>query len=219
MTYVADVLVALAFVAAGYWAWAAYRAHAFGRCRPTHSDFAPSVSVLTPWCGVQQFLKETLRSFCEQASRSLQLVCGVSDRSDPAVHVVHRLIEEFPGLDVVLVCDGHALGTNPKLSNVVNIYKSARHDVIVLADSDVRVGPEYLRTVVAPLADPGTGLVTCLYGAVPMPGLPSTLGAMYINDWFFPSGLVAAAVQPLPHAFGATIACRRDVLDALGGFW
>ena len=165
MTYVADVLVALAFVAAGYWAWAAYRAHAFGRCRPTHSDFAPSVSVLKPLCGVQPFLYETLRSFCEQAYPSFQLVFGVSDPSDPAVHVVHRLIEEFPGLDVVLVCDGHALGTNPKLSNVVNIYKSARHDVIVLADSDVRVGPEYLRAVVAPLADPGTGLVTCLYGA------------------------------------------------------
>jgi len=218
MTYVADVLVALAFVAAGYWAWAAYRAHAFGRCRPTHSDFAPSVSVLKPLCGVQPFLYETLRSFCEQAYPSFQLVFGVSDPSDPAVHVVHRLIEEFPGLDVVLVCDGHALGTNPKLSNVVNIYKSARHDVIVLADSDVRVGPEYLRTVVAPLADPGTGLVTCLYGAVPMPGLPSTLGAMYINDWFFPSALVAAGLQPLAYAFGATIACRRDVLDALGGF-
>jgi ceramide glucosyltransferase len=218
MTYAADVLVVLAFVAAGYWAWAAYRAHAFRRCRPAHSDFAPSVSVLKPLCGVQPGLYETLRSFCEQAYPSFQLVFGTNDPTDPAVDVVRRLVDEFPGLDVVLVCDGHVLGTNPKLSNVVNLEKSARHDVIVLADSDVQVGPDYLRTVVAPLADPGTGLVTCLYGAVPMPGLPSALGAMYVNDWFFPSALVAAGAQPLAYAFGATIACRREVLDALGGF-
>jgi len=217
MAYAADVLVALAFVAAGYWAWAAYRTHAFKRCRPTHSGFAPSVSVLKPLCGIQPGLYETLRSFCAQAYPEFQLVFGTNDPADPAVDVVRRLIDEFPSLDMVLVCDGHALGANPKLSNVVNLYKSARHDVIVLADSDVQVGPDYLRTVVAPLADSGTGLVTCLYGAVPMPGLPSALGAMYVNDWFFPSALVAAA-RPLGYAFGATIACRRDVLDALGGF-
>jgi ceramide glucosyltransferase len=218
MTYAADVVVVLAFVAAGYWAWAAYGAHAFGRRRTVQSGFAPSVSVLKPLCGVQAGLYETLRSFCEQAYPSFQLVFGTNDPADPAVDVVRRLIDEFPGLDMVLVCDGHVLGTNPKLSNVVNLYKSARHDVIVLADSDVQVGPDYLRTVVAPLADSGTGLVTCLYGAVPMPGLPSVLGAMYVNDWFFPSALVAERMRPLAYAFGATIACRRDVLDALGGF-
>jgi len=218
MTFVGDVLVALAFVAAGYWAWAAYRARVFGRRRPLPSGATPSVSVLKPLCGVQPGLYETLRSFCSQDYPSFQLVFGVSDPGDPAVDVVRRLSDEFPGLDVALVRDAHALGTNPKLSNVVNIYKSARHDVIVLADSDVQVGPDYLRTVVAPLADNGTGLVTCLYGAAPRPGLPSALGAMYINDWFFPSALVAASVRPLAYAFGATIACRREVLDALGGF-
>src|SRR5207247_10813087 len=165
-----------------------------GPGRPPRFVAAHSVRGLEALCGAPPFLYATLRIVCEQAYPSFQLVCGVSDPSDPAVHVVRRLIEEFPGLDVVLVCDGHALGTNPKLSNVVNIYKSARHDVIVLADSDVRVGPEYLRAVVAPLADPATGLVTCLYGPVPMPGLPSTLGAMYIKDWFFPSALVAAGL-------------------------
>ncbi len=218
MRLVSDVLVALAFVAAGYWAWAAYRAHVFARRRPAPSGFTPPVSVLKPLCGAQPLLYETLRSFCEQAYPCFQIVFGVTDPADPAIHVVHRLMEEFPALDLVLVSDSHALGANPKVSNVVNIYKSARHDVVVLADSDVRVGSDYLRTVVAPLADPGTGLVTCLYRAAPMPGLPSALGAMYINDWFFPSALVAAGLRPLAYAFGATIACRRDVLDALGGF-
>src|SRR5438094_436077 len=90
MTYVADVLVALAFVAAGYWAWAAYRAHAFGRRHPAPAGFTPAVSVLKPLCGVQPFLYETLRSFCEQAYSSFQLVFGVSDPSDPAVHVEPR---------------------------------------------------------------------------------------------------------------------------------
>src|SRR5262249_8854301 len=98
MTFVGDVLVALAFVAAGYWAWAAYRARVFGRCRPTHSTFAPSVSVLKPLCGVQPGLYETLRSFCAQDYPSFQLVFGVSDPGDPAVDVVRRLSGEFPGL-------------------------------------------------------------------------------------------------------------------------
>lgn len=218
MRVAADVLVALAFVAAGYWAWAAYRAWVFARRRPPPSGFTPPVSVLKPLCGAHPLLYETLRSFCEQAYPCFQIVFGVTDPRDPALQVVHRLMEDFPALDLALVSEGQAAGTNPKVSNVVNIYKSARYDVIVLADSDVKVGPEYLQTVVAPLADPGTGLVTCLYRAAPMPGVPSALGAMYINDWFFPSALVAADLQPLAYAFGATIACRRDVLDALGGF-
>jgi len=218
MRYVADVLVVLAFVSSGYWAWAAVRARAFARRRRAPSTFTPPVSVLKPLCGAQPWLYETLRSFCDQAYPSFQIVFGVSDPGDPAIDVVHRLQREFPGLDLGLVVDAHARGANPKLSNVINIYKAARHDVIVLADSDVRVGPDYLEAVVAPLADTGTGLVTCLYQASPMPGLSSALGAMYINDWFFPSALVAADAQPLAYAFGATIACRRDVLDALGGF-
>jgi len=214
----ADVLVALAFVAGGYWAWAAYRMRAFARQRPAASTFTPPVSVLKPLCGAQPFLYETLRSFCRQTYPSFEIVFGVRDPRDPAIYVVRRLQAEFPALDIVLVCDSHASGANPKMNNVVNMVKSARHDVIVLADSDVRVGPEYLRTVVAPLAKPATGLVTCLYRAVPLPGRPSTLGAMYINEWFFPSALVAAGLEPLTYAFGATLACRRDVLDMLGGF-
>src|SRR5438034_10679351 len=112
MTYVADVLVALAFVAAGYWAWAAYRAHAFGRRRPALAGFTPAVSVLKPLCGVQPFLYETLRSFCEQAYPSLQLVFGVSDPSDPAVHVVHRLVAGCTGLGVGAVFEGPSVVRN-----------------------------------------------------------------------------------------------------------
>src|SRR5262249_11389877 len=99
----------------------------------------------------------------------------------------HRRVSE-PRHGPRLRCprDRTALGANPNMSTSGSPHKAPRHDVIVLADSDVQVGPDYLRTVVAPLADSGTGLVTCLYGAVPMPGLPSALGAMYVNDWFFP---------------------------------
>jgi ceramide glucosyltransferase len=218
MMVVSAALVVLSLISAGYWAWALYAVSSFARRRAEPPSFTPSVSVLKPLRGDHPLLYESLRSFCEQDYPSFEIVFGVSDPLDPATQVVRRLIEEFPDLNIVLVTDAHAVGANPKVSNVVNLYKSARHDLIVLADSDVSVEPGYLRAVVAPLADRRTGLVTCLYRARPMVGVSSALGAMYINEWFFPSAVVAAGLEPLAYAFGATIASRREVLDSIGGF-
>jgi ceramide glucosyltransferase len=218
MTAIAATLVVLSVISAGYWAWASYSVARFARRRSQPVSRTSPVSVLKPLRGDHPLLYESLRSFCEQDHPSFEIVFGVSDPLDPAAAVVRRLIDDFPDLDIVLVTDAHTVGANPKVSNVVNLYKSARHDLIVLADSDVRVAPDYLRTVVAPLADRGTGLVTCLYRARPLGGLPSTLGAMYINGWFFPSAVVACGLEPLAYAFGATVASRREVLDVIGGF-
>jgi ceramide glucosyltransferase len=218
MTVMSTALIAVSLVSVGYWTWALWRAVAFLRRPAPSATFAPPVSVLKPLRGDHARLYESLRSFCVQDYPAFQIVFGVADSDDPAVAIVRRLIAEFPALDVTLVVDGATPAVNPKVGNVASLYKSARHDVVVLADSDVRVQPGYLRAVVSPLADRGTGLVTCLYRAAPTPGIPSALGALYIDDWFFPSALVGAALQPLTYAFGATIAVRRDVLDAVGGF-
>jgi ceramide glucosyltransferase len=218
MTAISTVLVALSLVSVVYWAWAAWRVTLFQRRRPAGTTFAPPVSVLKPLRGDHEGLYESLRSFCEQDYPCFQVVFGVGDPRDPAAAVALRLIRELPGSDLLLVTDAAPVGANPKVSNVVNAYKSARHDVIVVADSDVRVDRGYLRQIVGPLADPGTGLVTCLYRARPTAGLSSRLGAMYINDWFFPSAIMAAGLEPLTYAFGATMASRRGVIDAIGGF-
>ncbi len=212
------LLFSLTVLSGLYWLWALACAMAFGRRRPGRPRFSPPVTVLKPLCGNDGHLYENLRSFCEQDYPRYQVIWGVRDPDDPAVPVVHRLIREFPDLDLTLVTNGRLSGTNLKVSNLSNLDRRAKYDTLVLADSDMRVGPDYLSAVVAPLEDRTVGLVTCLYKGTARDGLWSTLGAMFINEWFFPSALAGAGLGPLRHAFGATIACRRETLTSIGGF-
>ena len=185
---------------------------------PAAAAAAPAVTVLKPLCGVESATYDCLRSFCEQRHPRYQIVFGVQDPLDPAQAVVQRLQQEYPGLAIDLVVDARQHGANRKVGNLINMLALARHDHLVIADSDIRVGPDYLEQVVAPLRDPGVGIVTCAYRGVPQPGLPSLLGALFINDWFLPSVRVAAATGSREFAFGATIALRREALRAIGGF-
>ena len=218
MGWLAIGVLVLAVVSAGYWLVALRCTAAFRRRPLETSAFAPRVTVLKPLCGAGGHLYEGLKSFCEQDYPEYQIVVGVSDADDSAVKVVARLLAEFPRLDLRLVVNDRRLGTNPKVSNLANLYEAAKYDVLLVADSDIHVGRDYLRTVVAPLADPGVGLVSCLYRGIPDRGLWATLGAMFINEWFFPSALVGARLEGVAHAFGATMVCRRDVLEKIGGF-
>jgi ceramide glucosyltransferase len=177
----------------------------------------PGVTILKPLCGAEPRLYECLHSFCSQTWPQLQIVFGVRDPADPAVAVVRRLQHEFPQLDLALVLDGTHHGSNAKVSNLINIMAIAKHDYLIIADSDIRVGPEYVRGVVAPLLDQSVGIVTCPYVGRPLPDLWSQLGAQFINGWFVPSVFVAALFGSRAFAFGATIALRRKVLEAIGG--
>ncbi|HTV98630.1 MAG TPA: bacteriohopanetetrol glucosamine biosynthesis glycosyltransferase HpnI [Steroidobacteraceae bacterium] len=179
---------------------------------------APAVTVLKPLCGEEHGLYECLRSFCEQDYPHFQIVFGVSNSRDPAVAVVRRLKREFPAMDLKIAIDGRQHGSSPKVSNLINMMPLASYGHLVIADSDVRVTRSYLATVVAPLLDPGVGIVTCGYRGRPRAGLWSLLGCLFINEWFMPSVCVAAMAGSRSFAFGATIAIRRDVLDLIGGF-
>ncbi|MDE2052087.1 MAG: bacteriohopanetetrol glucosamine biosynthesis glycosyltransferase HpnI, partial [Gammaproteobacteria bacterium] len=177
------------------------------------------VTVLKPLCGAEPGLDHSLRSFCEQEyAAGVQIVFGVQHPADPALAVLEVLKRDYPRLDLTVVVDPTRHGASAKVSNLINMMRTARHDWLVLADSDVRVPPGYLAAVAAPLADPAVGIVTCPYRGVPRPGLWSLLGTLFINDWFIPSVRVAALFGSRAVAFGATIALRRDALDAVGGF-
>jgi ceramide glucosyltransferase len=177
------------------------------------------VTVLKPLCGAEPGLERSLRSFCEQQyAGGVQIVFGVQHAADPALAMLEGLKRDYPGLDITVVLDSTRHGTSAKVSNLINMMRAARHDWLVLADSDVRVPPGYLAAVAAPLADPAVGIVTCPYRGVPRPGLWSLLGTLFVNDWFIPSVRVAALFGSRAFAFGATIALRRDALDAIGGF-
>jgi len=179
---------------------------------------APPVSVLKPLHGAEPGLAENLRSFADQDYPAFQLLLGVRDRTDGALPAARALIRDRPLCDIELVVDRRAAGSNLKVANLENMMPAARHDVILLADSDMRVTPDYLAVVTAPLADPATGVVTCLYKGVPTGGLWSQLAAMHINFGFLPGALAGDALEIGGGCFGATIALRRAVLQRIGGF-
>ncbi|NML31144.1 bacteriohopanetetrol glucosamine biosynthesis glycosyltransferase HpnI [Paraburkholderia antibiotica] len=176
------------------------------------------VSVLKPLCGAEPRLYENLRTFCEQRHRHFQLVLGVSSPHDPAIAVVRRLQAAYPTHDIELAIDTRVHGSNLKVSNLINMAARARHDVIVIADSDIAVDADYLDSVAAPLADPNVGVVTCLYVARGVGGFWPRVGALFINEWFAPSVRVAHALGSRRFGFGATLALRRATLDRIGGF-
>ena len=211
-------LVLVSVIGAAYMLAAAWEMRRFCRRRLPQTSTRPPVTILKPLCGAEPGLYENLRSFCEQGDReNLQVVFGVREASDPAVRVVRRLIDELPDRDLTLVVDGRMHGCNFKVSNLVNMLKVAQHDVLVIADSDVRVGPGYLNAVVAPLAHPAVGLVTCLYAGRSEPGIWSRLGAMFINHAFLPSVLVGERLGVRVGCFGVTMAICRKTLSAIGG--
>ena len=178
----------------------------------------PPVTILKPLCGAEPALYEHLRSFCEQHYPCWQVVFGVRDPHDPALDVVQRLQGEFPQLDLQIAISSAQHGISSKVSNLVNMMPLARHDYLILADSDIRVGPGYLERVITPLLDERVGIVTCLYRGSPRPGLWSLLGSIFINEWFIPSVRVSALLGSRAFAFGATIALRRATLARVGGF-
>jgi ceramide glucosyltransferase len=176
------------------------------------------VSILKPLSGAEPRLYANLATLCRQTHQRYQIVFGVREADDPALVVVARLRAEFPHCDIALALVPTVHGRNLKVSNLINMLPLAKHDLLVLADSDIAVDADYLARVTAPLADPATGVVTCLYRGHPLPGLWPALGAQFIDDWFAPSVRLAHAGGSRQFAFGATIALRRDALEAIGGF-
>lgn len=207
-----------ALIGSAYQLIAAWALRRFRRPAPPAGTRRPPVTILKPLRGADRDLYGNLRSFCEQAYPDYQIVFGVRDPRDATIPIVRRLLREFDGGRHALVIDPRAHGTNPKVSNLINMARRAAHDIVVIADSDMRVGPDYLDAVVPRLLEPGVGAVTCLYAGRAGADLWSRLGAMFINTQFLPGALVARWSRANEGCFGATIAIRREVLDGIGGF-
>jgi ceramide glucosyltransferase len=198
-------------------AWAARR---FARGpRPAAPATWPDVSILKPLFRAEARLSENIETYFHQDyPGKVQFVFGVQDTADSAIPVIKSLIERYPGLDVQLVVNPAAHGANRKVSNLINMGKVARHPLIVISDSDVAVGPDYLRGLAAELAEPGVGAVTCLYRGLPTGGLWSRLAAMAADDHFLPGTILGLALGLARPCVGATIALTRETLIGIGGF-
>ena len=178
----------------------------------------PPVSVFIPLCGQDFEAIDNFSAFCRQDYPDYQIVFGVRDSHDPVIAVVRELIVQFKHVDIQLVISADRIGENLKVSNLQNMLSRAKHEYLVIADSDVRVGPDYLRTVIAPLADRQVGLVTCLYRSARASNLPSRLEAIGIAAEFIPSVLVSRALEGMRFALGASMATSLDRLQSIGGF-
>ena len=194
----------------------------------------PPVSILKPLKGTDPDIYESFRSHCMQDYPEYEIIFGVADPHDPAVPAVEQLQKEFSGYPIRLVVCPENLGPNVKVSNLEQMLRVARYDYLIVNDSDIRVEPDYLRRVTAPLVteprggDSGTipptdarhvGLVTCLYRGLAANTLGSKLEMLGISTDFCPSVLAAYQLEGGLHfGLGSTLAFRRADLERIGGF-
>lgn len=179
----------------------------------------PPVTLLKPLCGDEPGLEDNLRSFCLQDYPGYQIVLGVHDEADTALPGARRVAEAFPDRDIAIaVGSGRPATGNAKIANLLDMMPYAKHDILLVADSDTSVAPDFLAAFVAALEAPGVGIVTCLYTGHPEPNLWSRLGAMGVNHGFAPSVAVAEALGREDGCYGAAIALRRETLERIGGF-
>ena len=196
-----------------------YLTHRFARrCAGTYEPHAP-VTILKPLHGDEPLLTQALGSLCLQDyPPGYQIVFGVAEASDAALTAVRVLGARFPNQDMTLVIDATRHGTNPKVGNLMNMLPAAKHDILVIADSDVHAPPDYLRRLAEAGERPGVGLVTVLYQGRPwVRGLASSLGATQIIHGFLPAALLARSLGRRD-CLGATMCLRRDMLARIGGF-
>ena len=174
----------------------------------------PAVTIAKPLCGLEADLEENLRSFCQQDYPAYEVIFAVASEDDPAAAAARRVMRS--GIDTLVIAPPGA--ANQKVNSLIAIERRAKYPILVVADSDIRVQRDYLRMIVASFADATVGGVTAVYAGRPIPTAAARLGAMYINQAFLPSVLVGTAIQRLDFFLGATMAVRRDALQAIGGF-
>jgi ceramide glucosyltransferase len=201
-----------------FYTYGVYTAIAFLRdSPPINPKFHPPVTILKPLCGVDKGTYTNLASFCQQNYPQYQIIFGVRSSTDPSIEVVEKLIQQFPEIDISLVVKDHILGANLKISNLANAVTAAKHDILVIADSDILIGSDYLQTVIQPLKDEKVGVVTCLYRSTAQ-GIATILEAICTATDFQPGILVSKQLEGIKFALGSTIVIRKTTLAKIGGF-
>lgn len=215
------LVAALALILAGslvYCVLTVAAARRYLAVRTPASTATPSISVLKPLAGVDLGLEANLRTFFVQDYPSFEILFAVRDEGDPSVAVVRRLQREFPLVPSRLIVTGEPPYPNAKVWSLSLMWTAARHDLIVMSDSDIRVDASLLRTIAAEFDDPAVGLATCPYRAAPGGSFWSALEAVGMNTEFLGGVLTARMLDGMRFALGPTIAARRQAIDGIGGW-
>lgn len=200
------------------WQWIVARRFPLHR-RVAEAAFAPGVTLLKPIKGCDPATADCLRSWLAQSyAGPVQVLFGIAEPTDPAGDVVRRVIAEFPPADAELVICPEALGANAKVSKLIQLARRAKHGVIIVSDADVRVPPDFLGNVLAPLREPAVGLVNCFYRLANPVTLAMRWEAVAINADFWSQVLQSRSLKPLDFALGAVMVARREALASAGGF-
>ena len=215
------LLALLALVVAGsavYCVLTIVAALRYRAVHPAHLRDAAPISILKPLAGIDDGLDENLRTFFEQRYPDFEILFAVRSPGDPAIAVVERLRALYPNVPSRLIVTGEPPYPNAKVFSLDLMLAAARHDLLVMSDSDIRVTPDMLATIAAEFQDAHLGLATCPYRAVPGRSFWNTLEAVGLNTEFLGGVLVARMLDGMKFALGPTIAARRATLAGIGGF-
>jgi ceramide glucosyltransferase len=224
-TAVRDALLVLAAAPFAYYAVAIIASGKFfgaalGASAESVSRFAPPVSILKPIRGLDRETYENYASFCRQDYPEYEILFCVTDESEPAIPVIERLIRDFPERAIRLLIGSDPVGVSDKVNKLARMSREARHDVLIVTDSDVRVDRGFLRAIVALFDDPQVGGVTCLYRGITDGSFAADLEALGNSADFAPGVLVAwlGGGRHLDFMLGAVMATMKQHLAAIGGF-
>lgn len=185
--------------------------------QPPASDFTPPVSCLKPVKGLDQDDYENYASFCRQDYPEYEILFCV-DKDDDALPILEKLTRDFPDRSIRILLGSGRDAINDKVARLVRLTQEARYDLFVIADNDVRVRPDYLRTVVAPFRDPTVGGGTCLYRSTHETSFTQLLQSVGMTSDFFAGIMVAWKLDGVKFAFGQTILARRKAIEDFGGY-
>jgi ceramide glucosyltransferase len=182
------------------------------------ASYLPPVSNIKPVRGLDPQAYENFASFCRQDYPEYEIVFCVGREDDPAVSVIHQVARDFPDRTIRIIFGSGRTGSNDKVAKLARLTQEAQHEVLVISDSDVRVKPDYIRSVVAPLANTEVGAVTCLYVSAEDKKFAEHLQSVGMVSDFFPGILVARELDGVKFALGTTIATTRGHLAEFGGY-
>ncbi|MDE3109151.1 MAG: glycosyltransferase [Acidobacteriota bacterium] len=183
----------------------------------SNADFTPGVSILKPVKGLDITAYENYASFCRLDYPEYEIVFCV-DGDDPSLPVIEKLRRDFPERQIRVLAGSGRNAINDKVARLVRLTHEAKYDLFVIADSDVRVRPDYLRTVVAPFRDERVGAATCLYASAGARTLAERLQSIGMISDFFASVMVAWKLDGVKFTLGQTIVTTREAVESWGGY-